>query len=182
MANSREVSGAVATRARIVLWWAENRRKKEIAELSGVSRPTVDLWLGRYAAEGIAGLADRPRDTGREQVPGWARAGLGGHAHESTPRVGAFSLVEPGAGCIPSPYRGRGGLAQLRGEAVAGDRAATAPAGHIQDQSGSGVRGEGRRHRGTVPGAPGRRGGALDRREDAGAGVGPDSADAADRV
>src|SRR6187549_3889900 len=74
MANSREVSGAVATRARIVLWRAENWRKKEIAELSGLSRPTVDLWLGRYASEGIAGLADRPRDTGREQVPGWVRA------------------------------------------------------------------------------------------------------------
>ena len=70
MVNSSEVSGAVATRARIVLWRAENRRKKEIAELSGVSRPTVDLWLGRYESEGVAGLLDRPRDAGREQVPG----------------------------------------------------------------------------------------------------------------
>jgi transposase len=74
MVNSSEVSGAVATRARIVLWRAENRRKKEVAELSGVSRPTVDLWLGRYESEGVAGLLDRPRDAGREQVPGWVRA------------------------------------------------------------------------------------------------------------
>jgi hypothetical protein len=40
------------------LWRAEGRLKKQIAELAGVSRPTVDLWLDRYEAEGLAGLVD----------------------------------------------------------------------------------------------------------------------------
>ena len=69
-----DVPAAVATRARIVLWRAENRSKKEIAELAGVSRPTVDLWLSRYEADGLAGLLERPPGAGREQVPGCVRA------------------------------------------------------------------------------------------------------------
>ena len=55
-----DVPATVATRARIVLWYAEDRAKKQIAELAGVSRPTVDLWLDRYQAEGIAGLLIGP--------------------------------------------------------------------------------------------------------------------------
>ncbi|MFY1635481.1 hypothetical protein ACN27F_19775 [Solwaraspora sp. WMMB335] len=41
--NSAEVSAVVGTRARIVLWHAESRLKKDIAALAKVSRPTVDL-------------------------------------------------------------------------------------------------------------------------------------------
>lgn len=59
----------IATRARIVLWRAEGRRKKEIATLATVSRPTVDLWLSRYEAEGAGGLFDRSHAAPREQVP-----------------------------------------------------------------------------------------------------------------
>jgi transposase len=51
-----------------VLWRAEGRLKKQIAELAGVSRPTVDLWLDRYEAEGLAGLIDRSHAAPREQV------------------------------------------------------------------------------------------------------------------
>ncbi|MFI9450800.1 helix-turn-helix domain-containing protein [Amycolatopsis sp. NPDC052450] len=51
------MAATVATRARIVLRCAESRRKKDVAMLAGVSRPTVDLWLDRYIAEGIAGPA-----------------------------------------------------------------------------------------------------------------------------
>lgn len=58
----------IATRARIVLWRAEGRRKKEIATLATVSRPTVDLWLSRYEAEGAGGLFDRSHAAPREQV------------------------------------------------------------------------------------------------------------------
>jgi transposase len=64
----------VAARARIVLWHNEGRRKKDIAVLAGVSRPTVDLWLGRYAEEGAAGLLDRSHAAPREQVPARIRA------------------------------------------------------------------------------------------------------------
>jgi transposase len=69
LVNSADVAATVATRARIVLWRTENRQKKEIAALAGVSRPTVDLWLSRYVADGLAGLLERPRGAGREQVP-----------------------------------------------------------------------------------------------------------------
>lgn len=71
---SAYVPATVAMRARIVLWWAERRLKKEIAVLAGVSRPTVDLWLSRYDADGIAGLLDQARGAGREQVPVSVRA------------------------------------------------------------------------------------------------------------
>lgn len=69
-----DVPATVGGRARIVLWHAENRPKTEIAAMAGVSRPTVDVWLARYRAEGIAGLLDRKRGAGREQVPGRVRA------------------------------------------------------------------------------------------------------------
>ena len=69
LVNSSDVPAMVATRARIVLWRAEGRPKKEIAALAGVTRPTVDLWLSRYGAEGVEGFFDRPRGAPREQVP-----------------------------------------------------------------------------------------------------------------
>ena len=68
LVNSSEVSASVATRARIVLWRAQGRAKVEIAALAGVSRPTVDLWLSRFAADGVAGLLGRRRGAPREQV------------------------------------------------------------------------------------------------------------------
>ncbi|HEV7975732.1 MAG TPA: helix-turn-helix domain-containing protein, partial [Amycolatopsis sp.] len=71
---SPDVVATVATRARIVLWCSENKQKKDVAALAGVSRPTLDLWLARYGAEGIAGLLDRPRGAAREQVPASVRA------------------------------------------------------------------------------------------------------------
>jgi transposase len=83
--NGADTPAPVATRARIVLWWAERRQKKEIATLAGVSRPTVDLWLKRYAADGIAGLLDRPRGAGREQVPAAIRARILAASRTSPP-------------------------------------------------------------------------------------------------
>jgi transposase len=74
LVNSSDVAATVATRARIVLWRGEGRAKKEVAELAGVSRPTVDLWLSRYGDEGIAGLLERRRGAAREQVPAAIRA------------------------------------------------------------------------------------------------------------
>ena len=60
LANGRDVSARIATRARIVLWAAEGRMKKDIAVLAGVSRPTVDFWIDRYGFGGIVTLHDRP--------------------------------------------------------------------------------------------------------------------------
>jgi transposase len=74
LTNSSDVAATVATRARIVLWHHEGRQKKDVAGLAGVSRPTVDLWLSRYAAQGAAGLLDRSHAAPREQVPARIRA------------------------------------------------------------------------------------------------------------
>lgn len=72
--NSRDVLAVVATRARIVLWMAEGRRRKDVAELAGVSLPTVDRWVDRFAADGLAGLDERKRGAPREQMPAWVAA------------------------------------------------------------------------------------------------------------
>jgi transposase len=85
LVNDPEVTAPVATRARIVLWRAEGRQKKEVAALAGVSRPTVDLWLSRYEEEGIAGLLDRPRGAGREQMPAEIRARILAASRTSPP-------------------------------------------------------------------------------------------------
>src|SRR3982751_7136865 len=71
--SSSDVSASVAARARIVLWRTEDRPKVEIAALAGVSRPTVDLWLSRFAAGGVSGLLDRRRGAPREQMPAAVR-------------------------------------------------------------------------------------------------------------
>jgi transposase len=85
MVNAAEVPASVATRARIVLWRGEGRQKKEIAELAGVSRPTVDLWLSRYGQGGVGALLDRPRGAGREQVPAAVRARVLAATRQSPP-------------------------------------------------------------------------------------------------
>jgi transposase len=72
--SSRDVPAVVATRARIVLWMAEGRRRKDVSVLAGVSLPTVDRWVGRYAADGVAGLQDASRVAPRVQVPAWVSA------------------------------------------------------------------------------------------------------------
>jgi transposase len=67
--NSRDVPAVVATRARIVLWMAEGKRRKDVAVLAGVSLPTVDRWVDRYASNGLGGLEDGSHAAPREQVP-----------------------------------------------------------------------------------------------------------------
>jgi transposase len=64
--------------------------------LAGVSRPTVDLWLSRYDADGIAGLFDQVRGAGREQVPASVRA-----------RILALTRASPpvGVGLVASAHR-----------------------------------------------------------------------------
>lgn len=74
LTTSTEVLAVVGTRARIVLWHAEGRMKKDIAVLAGVSRPTVDLWLARYSADGAAGLLAQQPGGPREQVPADVRS------------------------------------------------------------------------------------------------------------
>jgi transposase len=65
---------SVPARAKIVLWYHEGCRKTEIAKMSGASRPTIDLWLNRYAEYGLDGLATRPSPGGKKTIPDRIRA------------------------------------------------------------------------------------------------------------
>ena len=58
----------LAQRARIVLLAADGAGTNEIVTRIGVSKPTVIAWKKRYAAEGIAGLDDRPKPGRPAQV------------------------------------------------------------------------------------------------------------------
>jgi transposase len=48
-------------RARIILLAAEGRSTRSIARAVGTMPRTVSTWRGRFAREGLAGLADQPR-------------------------------------------------------------------------------------------------------------------------
>ncbi|WP_103531692.1 IS630 family transposase [Streptomyces sp. SM11] len=74
LAGSRHAPADAALRARLVLWTAEGRRRKDIAELAGVAPNTVDRAKARYLVGGIAQLASRKPGGGRDQVPATTRA------------------------------------------------------------------------------------------------------------
>jgi transposase len=57
----RKTAQALAMRARIVLAAAGQLTNAEIAELEGVSRPTVTKWRNRFATKRLEGLLDEPR-------------------------------------------------------------------------------------------------------------------------
>lgn len=61
MTRASSVRTSLAQRAHIVLLAGEGTSNTEIAELVGVSRPTVILWRKRFQDQGIAGLHDEPR-------------------------------------------------------------------------------------------------------------------------
>jgi transposase len=76
LVGARDVPADVARRAQIVLWIAEGRRRKDIAEMAGVVPITIDRYKTRYAERGIAGLVNRRPGGGKEQVPPQSRARL----------------------------------------------------------------------------------------------------------
>ncbi len=59
--RSSSIRAGLAQRARIILLAADGVSNTAIAELVGVSRPTVTSWRARYDADGIDGLIDEPR-------------------------------------------------------------------------------------------------------------------------
>jgi len=61
LTRSSTVTAGAAQRARIVLLAADGVSNTDIAERTGVSRPTVIGWRVRYEQSGMAGLVDRPR-------------------------------------------------------------------------------------------------------------------------
>jgi transposase len=59
--RSPSIRAGLAQRARIVLLAGAGVGTNEIVRRVGMSKPTVIGWKHRYAAEGLAGLADRPK-------------------------------------------------------------------------------------------------------------------------
>jgi hypothetical protein len=106
--------------------------------LAGVSRPTVDLWLDRYAREGVAGLLDRPRGAGREQVPTWIRRVLALSREGPPVETGLSHWSSRELARFEHAHRGGVGVAFLRGQTVAGEVVAPAPAWNVQAQPGPG--------------------------------------------
>src|ERR1035441_8837047 len=110
--QSRNIPAGLAQRARIVLLAGHGLANAEIAERTGVSRPTVILWRNRYAEGGLgapgrpapvrAAEADRPAGD-RDQDAGTAASQARGDA-----------LVIPAAG------RRDGHLQRDRGHRLAG--------------------------------------------------------------
>lgn len=61
-AKSRKMPLRVVQRARIIQMAANNHENREIAAILDISRPTVQLWRGRFLALRVAGLEkDAPR-------------------------------------------------------------------------------------------------------------------------
>jgi transposase len=61
LTRASSVRAGLAQRARIVLLASQGVSNTRIAELVGVSRPTVIGWRDRYAERGLAGLDDEAR-------------------------------------------------------------------------------------------------------------------------
>src|SRR4249920_3303106 len=65
--RSPSMRAGLAQRARVVLLAADGVGTGEIVRRVGLSKPAVIGWKRRFAAEGVAGLVDRPK-SGRPPV------------------------------------------------------------------------------------------------------------------
>jgi len=54
-------------RCQMVLQKAQGRRSKDVAAQLGCCEPVVNTWVGRYQAQGLAGLANKPGQ-GRKSI------------------------------------------------------------------------------------------------------------------
>jgi transposase len=70
LVTNRHVTPDVALRARIVLWVGEGRRRKDVADLAGVSARTVDRTKTRYAEGELARCLASAGRTGTAR-PSW---------------------------------------------------------------------------------------------------------------
>jgi transposase len=172
MLHSTTVSARVATCARIVLWRAEGWLKKDVAVRAGVSRPTVDAVLKRFAADGVASLRDKSaRVVQPDRAPAQVRARIiavtrcspppeTGLSHWSSRELSAFSKRTEGISVshnyIATLWREHGLKPWRVGTFMSRDPAIGEKVADIVG----------------LPGAASWRGGALDRREDPGAGAG----------
>jgi transposase len=86
LVGSDGYDGSVTSRARIVLLHGEGAKKTEIARLMGVTRPTIDKWLKRYADHGIDGLVSEKPPGAPRQIPARIRSRVLALTRISPPR------------------------------------------------------------------------------------------------
>ncbi|MFJ5646197.1 helix-turn-helix domain-containing protein [Streptomyces sp. NPDC093223] len=123
--NGSSTPQARVVRCLIVLAVADGEARSDVARRYAVSAATVDKWIGRYAAEGAAGLQDRPRPgaprrigdttiadllyiTSHEPPPGggtWSKRTLArraGVSASTVARIWRAHGITPGAGGSPA--------------------------------------------------------------------------------
>ena len=66
---ARQEVGRVSQRATIILLSERRKKVPELAEIFGVSRATVRLWIHRFNRHGEVGLYDTPRSGRPSSVP-----------------------------------------------------------------------------------------------------------------
>ena len=96
LTRATSVSAGVAARARIVLLAADGTPNHQIAELVGVSRPTVNKWRDRYTEQRLAGLVDVARPGRQRRID--PRRIVAKTLTPPPKRSGGDALVEPAAG------------------------------------------------------------------------------------
>jgi transposase len=87
-ARSERVAHREVLRAQIVLAAADGASNAEIARRLGVCQDTVRKWRARFCAEGLPGLADRPRPGRQRSFPKTAEAEIKALACELPAQTG----------------------------------------------------------------------------------------------
>ena len=110
-------------RSEIILLSAEGLTQQQIAKRMGVSRLQVNRWVGRFAADRLAGLRDAP---GRSQA---VADGSGDQAG-----IGAGGDTAAASRALELPHDGarRRHLGGERAAVVGRQRHQTAPVAHLQ--------------------------------------------------
>jgi hypothetical protein len=96
LTRASSVRAGLAQRARIVLLASQGVSNTKIAELVGVSRPTVIGWRDRYGERGLAGLDDEPR--AGPTADGRSSRHCGGDVEATAEEVRRDALVVSAAG------------------------------------------------------------------------------------
>jgi transposase len=70
MQRMTTIPAGVMRRARIILLFADGLTMREITQKVGMHPPLIYKWLRRYAAQGLEGLEDKPRQGRKPQTRG----------------------------------------------------------------------------------------------------------------
>ncbi len=74
LARSRTAPARAVERAQVAQAALAGETVEQIAVRLGLARNTVDLWLKRFQARGLAGIEDQPR-SGRPATYPWVQVG-----------------------------------------------------------------------------------------------------------